>query len=93
MSSPDEIDALEHMALLEVVESIAAAQSKYEWNVPDLLTDGDKDEVVISLTEAILEILFHDASGGERIHGGSVPGHARNQNGNYDDAVTHIKKL
>ena len=89
----DDFDALEPMELLETVECIATAHVNDECDIADFLTDDDEDDVVIFLTEGLLDILFHDAGGSERVHGGSVAGRARNQDREYDAAVARIKTL
>ena len=89
--SLEDFDALEPMAPLDTVECIAAAHVNDECDIADFLTDDDEDDVVIFLTEGILDILFYDAGGSEKVHGGSVAGCGRNQNGDYDAAVARIK--
>ncbi|CDF39906.1 unnamed protein product [Chondrus crispus] len=81
------------MASLEAVEGSAAAQGNDECDIEDFLTDDDEDDVVTFPTEGILDILFDGAGGGERVHGGSIAGRARNQDRDYDAAVARIKIL
>ena len=91
--SLDDFDAFEPMAPLEAVKGIAAAHPNDECDIVDFLMDDEEDDVLIFLTEGILDILFHDASGIERGHGGSVAGRERNQDRNYEAAVARIKRL
>lgn len=71
---------------------MAPSQKSYESNVSNSVTDDNENKVVIFLTRAVLDTLFNDVRDGERVHGEYVPGYERNQDGNYDAAVTCIKK-